>query len=72
MMCNASVDEHIGFYNSICPVCNKKFSCGWFHPADQKLYCHMNGMVSKGGRGKSAYRALLNTIDWETDRWRYL
>lgn len=45
--------------SATCPICERTFYKGWYHPADQKLYHHM-------GRGKG-HRSLRNGMEWS--RW---
>jgi hypothetical protein len=44
-----------------CPMCERKFRGGWYHPADQKLYDHM--------RHGKAHRSYSNNMPWDTRKW---
>jgi len=55
--------EDISNRKAECPTCNRIFHCGWFHPADQKLYDHM--------RNGKAHRSHSDQIPWDTRNWHY-
>jgi hypothetical protein len=48
--------------SAVCPICGKKFKCGYYHPANQKVYDHM---MSKGKGHKRRARAM----DWDMHGW---
>jgi hypothetical protein len=53
--------KDVSNYRAECPMCEKKFIGGWYHPADQKLHSHM-------GHGK-AHRSYSNNMPWDTRNW---
>jgi hypothetical protein len=56
-----SVMNDISYKNAECPICERKFRGGWYHPADQKLHSHM--------RNGKAHRTFSQDIPWDTRHW---
>lgn len=53
----------IGRGEATCPICGKRFTRGYHHPADQKLYCHMQN-------GK-AHKCLARQMNWNDNGWNW-
>ena len=47
--------------SATCPICGKAFERGYYHPADEKLYCHMQN-------GK-AHRQRAREMNWDRSYW---
>jgi len=45
-----------------CPICGKTFERGYYHPANQKLYCHMRN-------GGKAHRRRAREMNWNMHNW---